>query len=197
MEDREKLLLAANTLLRGAEAVELYRNLLDVAVLPRNLPVKLTGEAADLNPLLALYRADKAAFDNLIARIDARREQQSLPPLNAAPPKKKFDKNAYQRELMASIRSHTIPAARIENLRRPPSGQLVGAARLEFMRQQGKKWSVRLKAAIDAISDGRPISRDTRRMATDRFWGWIDKELAEQEAEVMRWIQNGRKGEAP
>lgn len=193
MNDKQELLQAANALLQFENAGGMFAALTKVMALPQNLPVDLSGNAAVLNPLLRLYRRDPLAYNGLMERIEARRAERGLPPL-AEPGASGFDKNTYQAALMAEIRSRLFIAARVENLRRPPSSQLVGNARLEFMRGQRKKWMDRLKARLDL--EPTPLPKSRRREISADFWENIDAELETAVADAHRWIQNGRKATA-
>ena len=197
MTDKHLLAEAANTLIHSSEAPEMYQTLLEVLGLPLKLPVKLTGEASVLNPLLAMARRDRGAFDRVIDLIESKRASREMSPLRQPQEEKKFDKNRYQAELMAERRSRAVKAASIENLRRPPSGQLVGNSRMDFMQMQLGKWSTRFKLICDAAKTGKTLSKARRQALSAEFLEAIDRELEESEAAVYRWIQNGRKGECP
>ena len=73
MTDKQLLAEAANTLIHDNAAPEMFRSLLDVLGLPQNLPVKLSGEVATLNPLLNMARRDPAAFNRVIDLIESKR----------------------------------------------------------------------------------------------------------------------------
>lgn len=197
MTDKQQLAEAANALIHSPEAPEMYQTLLEVLALPLKLPVKLSGGMSILNPLLAAARRDREAFDKVIDLIESRRASRAMEPLRPLTPEHKFDKNEYQRELMAERRVRQIKAVDIENLRRPPSAQLVGHPRMEFMRVQQGKWMAQLNALLDASSDGKTMAKSQRQEASAAFWASIDRHLEETEAAVYRWIQTGRKGEAP
>ena len=197
MTDKEQLAESANALLHNLEAPELYRTLLEVLGLPLKLPVKLTGEAAVLNPLLAMARRDRETFTRVIDLIETKRADRELPPLRGLAEKAKFDKNTYQAELMAERRSRAVKAVDIENLRRPPSSQLVGHPRMEFMRVQQGKWMEQLNVHLTAQKTGKTMTKAQRQAISEPFWAQVDRELEEAEAAVYRWIQNGRKGECP
>lgn len=197
MTDKEQLAEAANLLINDSDAPELYQTLMDVLGLPANLPIKLSGPAAALNPLLSVARTDREKFDRVLDLVDAKRVLRELPTLRGPAAQVKFDKNRYQRELMAERRVRQIKAVSIENLRRPPSAKLVGHARMEFMRVQQGKWSAQLDALLEAASGGKPMSKPQAQKESAGFWARIDQQLEEAETAVYRWIQSGRKGEAP
>ena len=196
MDTKQLVLEAANTLLKHPAAPQLYQQLVDVLALPAKFKVKLADEASVLNPLLTMARNDRPRFDSVIALVEQKRAASSLEPLQ--PPKDhKFDKNEYQRLLMAERRVRMTKAADIENRCRPASGQLVGSARLDFMRRAQAKWMERFEALLlDKFGPG-PICKDDRTQLSMEFWATVDQELDEHEAAVMRWVQNGRKGVAP
>ena len=196
MNTKQLVLEAANALLSRPDAPALYQQLVDVLSLPGKFKVKLADEASVLNPLLTMARNDRPRFDGVIALVEQKREASGLEPLQA-PKENKFDKNEYQRLLMAERRVRMVKAADIENMRRPASGQLVGSARLDFMRRQQSKWMERFETLLQGAFGPGPISKDDRAKTAAEFWATVDQELAESEAAVMRWIQNGRKGIAP
>lgn len=197
MTDKEQLAESANALLHDPQAPEMYHTLLEVLGLPLKLPVKLTGDAAVLNPLLALARRDRETFTRVIDLIESKRARQELPPLRCPLEKAKFDKNKYQRELMAERRSRAVKAVDIENLRRPPSSQLIGHPRMEFMRVQLGKWSARFDERVAAVKVGKTMPKAQRQTLAAEFLDSLDRELEIAEAAVYRWIQSGRKGECP
>ena len=197
MTDKQQLAEAANTLINDNKAPELFKTLLDVLGLPPTLPVKLSGEASVLNPLLAMARRDREAFNRVIDLIETKRANREMSPLRQPTPEAKFDKNAYQAELMAERRVRQVKAVDIENLRRPPSSQLIGHPRMEFMRVQQGKWMDQLEAHLAAHKTGKTLTKAKRQEVSAQFWQGIDRELEESEAAVYRWIQNGRKGECP
>lgn len=197
MTDKQQLAEAANTLIHDNKAPEMFKTLLDVLGLPPTLPVKLSGEASVLNPLLTMARNDREAFNRVIDLIESKRASREMSPLRQPVTEAKFDKNKYQAELMAERRVRQIKAVDIENLRRPPSAQLEAHPRMEFMRVQQSKWMRQLEAQLAARKTGKTITKAQRQEISAQFWQGIDRELEEAEAAVYRWIQNGRKGEAP
>lgn len=196
MDTKQLVLDAANALLKHPEAPALYQQLVDVLSLPGKFKVKLADEASVLNPLLTMARNDRPRFDGIIALIEQKRADKGMEPLQA-PKENKFDKNEYQRLIMAERRVRMTKAADIENMRRPASGQLVGSARLDFMRRAQAKWMERFDALLNGAFGPGPIRKEDRTKTATEFWATVDRELAESEAAVMRWVQNGRKGIAP
>lgn len=196
-DERHQIAAAANILLKHPEAPELFKMLTDVLALPDRLKVRLSEDAAVLNPLLYVARQDRSRFDRLIAVVEDKRASLGRPPLRPDADDAPFDKNKYQRELMASIRVRTFKAAATENLRRPPSGQLIGAARLDFMKVQRKKWMARLDPMLAAARAGGTMTKEQRQAISGKFWDQVDAELEADEAAVHNWIQSGRRGPAP
>jgi len=196
MDNKQLVLDAANALINDPSASEMYHQLIEVLRLPSGLKVKLADEASVLNPLLKLGRDDIIKFNRVIDMVELRREARGLEPLKT-PPDNKFDKNEYQRVLMAERRVRMVKAAEVENLQRPPSGQLVGNARMDFIKMQQSKWSKRLKERLEATFGLGPISKKDRAKVSEDFWAEIDQELEAAEEAVLRWIQNGRKGSPP
>lgn len=197
MEIKQQKMEAANLLLTNPNAPQMFAAMLEVAKLPDNLPVKLTGEASALNVLIPDYRTNRDSFDRLISLVEAKRAQYNMEPLIPLVPPKKFDKNEYQRGLMAVRRDRGLAAANTENLRRPPSAQLIGNSRLDFAKTRLTQWGKQLRAEIDALSGGKPMSKARRKEISEAFWSRVETQLIEDEASVLRWIQSGRKGEAP
>lgn len=197
MTEKQLLAEAANTLINDNKAPEMFKTLLDVMGLPPTLPVKLSGEASVLNPLLTMARRDREAFNRVIDLIESKRASREMSPLRQPETETKFDKNEYQRELMADRRVRQIKALDIENLRRPPSSQLIGHPRMEFMRVQQGKWTDQLETLLAAHKTGKTMTKAKRQEISAQFWQGIDLQLEETEAAVYRWIQTGRKGEAP
>ena len=197
MDNKQLLLDAANVLINDPQASTLYKQLMDVLGLPDTLPVKLAGDASALNPLLNLGRQNRDKLNRVIDMVELRREARGMEPLRLPTAEKKFDKNEYQRKLMADRRVRMVKASDIENLRRPPSSQLIGHSRMEFQRVQQGKWSARLAARVTQQLGAGPASKEDRARVSEQFWAEVDQELAEAEAAVLRWIQSGRKGPAP
>ena len=188
MIDKTLLLEAVNALVKTEDASKLFESFEAVARLPPDLPVKLSGDAAVLNPLLALRRQDRTKFDGVIELVEGKREAAGLPPLRQPDTPRGFDKVEYQRLFMDQKRQREGRAATIENLRRPGRDKLIGVARLEFMRVQAAKWKeVRDEALRRAREDaGRTLSKPEVRAVLDAFWQTIDRELDAAEAEARK-----------
>lgn len=188
MIDKTLLLEAVNALVKTEDATELFESFEAVARLPADLPVKLSGDAAVLNPLLALRRQDRTKFDGVIELIEGKREAAELPPLRQPDTPRGFDKVEYQRLFMDQKRQREGRAAAIENLRRPGRDKLVGTPRLEFMRVQASKWKeVRDGALRDAReAAGRTLSKAEVRDVLDAVWQTVDRELDAAEAEARK-----------
>lgn len=215
-DERQHEVTAANVLLKHPEAPALYEQMVKLLSLPDTVKAVLYDEGALLNPLIRLARRDRTRYNTVISVIEAKRAEQGFAPL-VPDVDDKFDKNKYQRELMASIRLRTFKAAAIENLRRPPSGQLIGHSRLEFMRVQRGKWMAQLEALLEAKrveiknktvpgatrpGDGlhkwaTTMTKNQRQIISGQFWDRVDQELEEAEAKVYQWMQSGRVGPAP
>jgi hypothetical protein len=197
VDTKQHILDAANVLINDQDASGLFQQLLDVLLLPDKYKVKLDGAASVLNPLLRLAREDNVKFSRVIDMVELRRSARGMTALRPDPSEKKFDKNEYQRKLMAERRVRMVKAAELENLRRPPSGQLIGHARMDFQRVQQNKWSNQLATCITNQLGTGPISKEARAKVAETFWDSVDGQLADDEAAVLRWIQTGRKGPAP
>jgi hypothetical protein len=188
MIDKTLLLEAVNTLVRSDDAGRLFADFEAVARLPPDLPIKLSGDAAVLNPLLALRRQDRAKFDGVIELIESKREAAGAPPLRTPETPKGFDKVEYQRLFMDQKRHRERRAVLVENMRRPGRDKLIGNARLEFMRVQAAKWKEVRDAALNAAREtaGRTLAKAEVQEVLSAFWQKIDRELDDAEAEIRQ-----------
>jgi len=186
------LLEAVRVLIGSPNATTLYSQLLAVQRLPPALPIKLTGDAAVLNPMLALYRTNREQYDTVMMLIDDKRELKDRPLLRDPPKPDKFDKNEYQRVFMDQSRVRQRRAVAVENDSRPTKDRLIGNARLEFMRQQAKRWKVRRDQVVQAAraANGGTLDQGYYTALLEQFWAGIDAELTEMEENVRR---TGRK----
>ena len=184
MVDKDALLEPINFLVLDATAPRMFAVLMDV-VKVKQLPVKLMGDAAILNPLLALSREDEEAFDRVVALIDSKRAKRGWPPLKTD---EKFDRNEYQRDFMYQKRVRERRAADIENMNRTDRTRLIGTKRIEYMRTISNRWKKRRDELLDAERkrlDG-TMPLETMRSLLEQFWARVDEELDALEAEARR-----------
>ena len=191
MNSQHSLPDACAVLISHPDAVALFKTLQDVARLPANLPIELSGDSAVLNPLLALYRADRKGFDATLMLIENKRELKGRPPLAQPNAPEKFDKDEYQRVFMDQKRVRERRAAEIENDPRPAKDRLRGNARIEFMRQQSARWKVRRDQVINAAraACGGTLDQEHYNTILEQFWAGINDELTEMEEENRRALR--------
>ena len=148
------------------------------------LPIKLIGDAASMNPLLWLAMHDRAEFNTHMEIIDTLRVKRGLAPLTPTG----FDKNDYQAGFMAQGRLRRGRAVSIENMQRPARDKLRGQPRLEFERVAQSQWKKQIDSQLVAArkSSGGPLPRDMYRSIITRFWAAVDVALDEKEAQVRR-----------
>lgn len=183
-EDRAALLAAVNRLATDPDAPRLFETLTEVVPVARRLGVRLTGDAAELNPLieLACHRPDH--YDNVMLLVESKREQAGLVPLD---PKRgqieKFDKNEYMAEFMQRKRERERKAADIENTLRPERDRLVGRSRIDFMQMQAAKWKSELDQRIEAarLEAGARLKKSQIDAVRAAFWDEVDRYLDELE----------------
>jgi hypothetical protein len=180
-EDKKALLVAVNTLITSPDAHELYEQLCSVAYIATRAPVKLADKAEPLNPLLALRVADQPAFDRVIELIEARREALGYDHL-VKPAERGYDKTRYMRDFMDQKRERQRLAAKIENMLRPERDQLIGNARLDFMRRQSARWKELRDEKLERAraAAGGTLSAEARKRILDQFWEAVDGDLAQR-----------------
>ena len=148
------------------------------------LPIKLTGEAAPMNPMLWLAMHDRAAFNTHMEIIDTLRVKRGLAPLVATG----FDKNDYQAGFMAQGRLRRSRAVNNENMQRPTRDKLRGQPRLEFERVTQAQWKKQIDCQLVTArkASGGTLPRDLYRSIITRFWAAVDVALDEKEAQARR-----------
>lgn len=177
-----ELLDAVNELIVAPDAHELYEALRDVVPLALRHPVRLTGRAAIINPLLRLRLDNAEAFLKVFELIERRRTERGYDLLQPNAEPAGYDKTTYMREFMEQKRVRQRRAAEIENMLRPERDKLIGAHRLEFMRQQSLRWKEQLDAYMTKIKqdNGGSITREMDRMYRNQFWSTVDRHLDEK-----------------
>lgn len=188
MVDKNALLETINFLVLDAAAPKMYGILVDAIRHVGKLPIKLTDEAAVMNPLLALYREDAEAYEKVLALVDDKRKARGWPPLRS---EVAFDRNEYQRMFMYQKRARERRVADIENMLRPERDRLIGTKRIEFIRSVSNKWKKRRDELLESERKqfGGTLSQDQMRGVLERFWETIDAELDRQEAEAQRKVR--------
>ena len=187
MYDITEIKGAAQTLARSDSAPQLHKNLMDAVAVSGTIPLKLTGEAAAMNPLLWLAQSDPQRFAALLNWADVERIKSGLLPLK----KKGFDLNPYQREFMAAGRFRRGRASDLENKDRPTRDKLRGTSRLEFERTVQAQWKKQLDAHLGRARQQTPTGKLTKEVLTEisnRFWAGVDTALDEKEADARRRI---------
>ena len=184
--DNQSLIEAVKMLVHSDDAELLYESLLVVSRLPTNLLVGLTGEAEELYPLVHVKRADPDRFDQYMERVNRYRRQRLKAPLGG--PNKGFDKGEYQRAFMDQKRQRQRRAAELENAQRSERDQLIGNARLDFMREQSKRWKVRRDEMMVSAREaaGGTLTKEQQTRVLGSFWASVDAELDELEVAVRR-----------
>jgi len=185
--DKQALLLAINRLINHPKAREFYDTVQVAASLPAHLKLTLLPEAAELAPLVELLRDDKEAFGAVMELVDRKRAALGSPGLHK-PAETGFDKAEYQRAFMANKRIRERRAAELENAVRPGRDQLIGNARLEFMRVQSARWKAKRDQLVEAAraANGKPLSKEQLRQVLHSFWESVDAELDEIEVNNRR-----------
>lgn len=174
---------AAMTLTRSEDAPRLYKNLTDAIGVSGTIPLKLTGDAAAMNPLLWMAQDNFQKFTLLLERVDAIRVRANLLPLQ----KQGFQNKPYMREFMAAGRLRRGRASDLENKDRPAKDKLRGTSRLEFERVVQAQWKKQLDSHLDKARQQTPTGRITKEVLTsitNRFWAGVDTSLDEKEAEA-------------
>lgn len=183
---------AAIKLITAANSHELHEALEAVTRLATRYPVKLSGDASVLNPLVALSVADPDKFKAVMEFIDRERLKRGFDAF-MAPPKAsaKENKVAYMREFMDQKRLRQRKALDIENMRRPEKDRLVGNARMEFMRRASLRWKdLRDEALARATPTGGTLTAKQRSDVLDRFWAAVDEDLEHKMAEARKYQLN-------
>ena len=190
--DKQALLEAINDLIHDQSATFKVNALDEVGKLNRLYPVRLAGDLSILNPILTLVKEDPEAWDKVKSLIDRKRAVAGFDPLwpESKPLSFADRKNEYQRQLMAKRRERANRAADIENMQRSERDQLIGNARLEFMRTVTNTWGKQRDARIEQAKSaaGRKLTKAELDTIRDRFWESVDTQLDEKEALVRREI---------
>jgi hypothetical protein len=183
---KEALLEAVNHMIAETDPRYTLEALQATSTLRARHPVKLSGVLSVLNPLLELQDDNPVGFQRIQGLIDARRTHAGLAPCWPKGDPEKFDKNAYQRQLMAMRRERSGRALAIENMQRTERDRLVGTNRLEYENRQLGLWGEKADILVDEAkkASGGRISRDQIAAIKQRFFESLEVELDEREAAV-------------
>lgn len=187
MYDNTEIKEAALALTRSDAAPQLHKYLLGAIAASGALPMKLTGDAAVMNPLLWLAQDNFKKYTLLMDQVDRIRAKAELPPLQ----KQGFQNKPYMRDFMAAGRLRRGRASDLENKDRPARDKLRGAPRLEFERIVQAQWKKQLDGHLDRARQQTPTGRITKEALTgitNRFWAGVDTALDEKEAESRRRV---------
>lgn len=185
-EERKELLLSAvNLLIKSPNAHELMAALEAAYSVAKIHPIKLSGDAAALNPLLDLRVSDPNTYENVLGLIETKRREIGYDPLQR-PKSDKFDKTEYMRAFMDRKRERQRRAAAIENMLRPAKDALRGRSRLDFMDRQSANWKKELDALLEKsrAAHGGRLSKEQIEMIRDQFWNKVDEYLDKLETEA-------------
>lgn len=152
----------------------------------------LRSDAAVLNVLVDLARADMAGYVLFLDWVDAERVRSGARPLREQKVDE-FDKVEYMREFMGHKRARENRAVAIENMLRSERDAVKGTARLEFARRQSAKWKVRLDELIVRAREAHGVRLPAEATAALRkqFWASVDQELDAAEEAAKKKLRRG------
>lgn len=182
MLDIDEVKVAARLLVTASNAPALYDMLSTATRKFAHLPIKMTGEYAQMNPLLEAYREDRETYDAVVQWAIDKRKQRLLPPLCDEKQQNKAD---YMREFMFDLRQRWRKAVQIENLLRSERDKLRGEPRRAFERKCTKAWGIQREALLDAERRRlgvQSLPRETMTEVLKNFWAHVDHQLDELEA---------------
>jgi hypothetical protein len=190
MDTNQKVALAeaANALIDDQDAKDLYKKLQAVYELAnRNVPVRLTGRAAVINPLLDMMLEDFPASERVLQLIDRKRKDRGMEALDD----EVFDRKAYMREFMATKRERQRRLVELTNELRSEDDKLKGSNRMEFERIHAARWLDVKTEREDAMRErlGRRLTAEERKAVIAEFWKEVDLELDELEAFVAEEVR--------
>lgn len=175
--DRHALAHAASRLVEDPDAMELYNALLKVCTLAaQGVPVQLTDDLEDLNPLVDLHLGDPTAIERaVLPLVNKRREQRGLPPLGS----RDINRNAYMRELMATKRERERRLVELANRLRSENDRIQGQARIDFLRRHAARWQDVRKEREELLREqlGRRLTQDELVAVVHQLWEDADAEL--------------------
>lgn len=191
---KQEVLEAVNLLIKAPNAKILFDSMDATVPLAKQHPVRLSGEAAALNPILTLRLNDIATYDRVMDLVESKRQAAGYAPLMRQD--NRFNKTEYMRNFMDQKRERERRAAKIENMIRPASEALKGRARLDFMQRQSAIWKRERDALLERHRqmDGGTMCREKQQQLLDQFWTRIDAELDELETLALNEIRgSGRR----
>lgn len=171
-----------------------YREVLS-ASLPciSTLPVRFSPEYALLDPFIDAAKEEQQGnpglLDRLYGVVQQNRRDDVFAPQDADNKTSGRNTNTYMRALMRERRERASRAVDIENMGRPESKKLKGAARHQFIRKVETDWTTRreaymeqLRAEEQRVSGRRRLSKAQVTAACEHFWDKVDTELDELES---------------
>lgn len=182
-EDKAALAEAVETLITDADAEQMFKQLSGVYDLARkDVPVKLVGKAAILNPLLKLWVEDETVAENVIELINRKRKDRGLGPIGDAD----YMRRSYMRELMAQKRERGRRLVDLANRLLSDNDKLRGTARMEFERAHANRWYEVKKQRENAAREqlARRLSATEIADIAQNLWADVDAELDAYEAFV-------------
>jgi hypothetical protein len=201
MDEQTKadLITAANLLIKAPNAHSLFQTMLDTApLMARHKELRLTGDAAALNPLALLKVAQPDVYDGVIELVERKRAEAGYEPLETAQDDK-FDKSAYMQLFMEQKRLRQRRAADVENLQRADRDKLVGRARLDFMQRQSALWKTERDAFLQRAREAaapRRLKKDDIALVLETFWKKVDERLDALEDAARSGRHSGSRGAA-
>jgi len=176
VSDKQQLADAVNDLIESSDAAKCHKQLMGVYdVAAKDIPVRLAGRLAVLNPLLELMLADYDAADRVLELVDRKRSEAGLEPLGGAG----FDRDKYMREMMATKRARQRRLVELWNQLRPAKDALKGIARMNFERLHAARWQEVRQEREDALRErkGSRLTVEERTEIIAQLWRDVDAEL--------------------
>lgn len=183
-EDKAALAEAVETLITDSDAEQLFKQLTGVYDLAkREVPVKLVGRAAVLNPLLELWIEDETVAENVISLINRKRKERDLGPIGDAD----YMRRGYMRELMAQKRERGRRLVELANRLLSDNDKLRGTARMDFERSHANRWYEVKKQRENAAREqfGRRLTALEIADIASNLWADVDAELDAYEEFVI------------
>jgi len=174
--DKQQLAEAVNDLIESSDAKAAYKKLMWVHdVASKDIPVRLTGRLAVLNPLLDLLLSDYEAADRVLDLVDRKRTTAGMESLSD----QGFDRKKYMREMMAGKRARQRRLVELWNQLRPAKDAVKGTARMEFERIHAARWQDVRQEREDALreSKGSRLTVEERTEIIAQLWRDVDAEL--------------------
>ena len=172
---KERLVEAANALIELPDAGDLYAALIQTHEhAAKGLPIRLSGHASVLNPLLEFMLEDFDASETIFDLVEKKRSEGGLQPLRPL-----FDRKAYMRELMAKRRKRLNHVTELTNALRSEMDKIAGASRARLESAHTQRWT-NYRLGLEnqkRLSLGRRLTKDERTDIIISAWKTIDAEL--------------------